>query len=51
MNALGRFRTLKVPTSAKAFGWRVLLDRLPSRTNLESRGVHVSCNLCPLCKK
>jgi len=42
---------LKVPASAKVFRWRVLLDRLPSRTNLESRGVHVSCNLCPLCNK
>ena len=28
-----------------------MLDRLPSKVNLENRGVGVSCNLCPLCKK
>ena len=36
---------------AKVFGWRVLLDRLSTRVNLEHRGVNLSCNLCPLCNK
>jgi len=40
---------LKVPGSANVFGWRALLNRLPSQVNLEKRGVIVSCNLCPLC--
>jgi len=42
---------LSVPRTIKAFGWRVMLDRLPSKVNLENRGITVSCNLCPLCKK
>ena len=36
---------------AKIFGWRVLLDKLPFRINLDRRGVMVSSNLCPLCNK
>jgi len=42
---------LKVPGKAKNFGWRAMLDRLPSRINLERRGVILLCNLCPLCRK
>ena len=37
--------------TAKIFGWRVLLDRLPYRVNLERREILVSSNLCPLCNK
>jgi len=44
-------RNLKVPATTKVFGWRVLLDCFPSRGNIKSRGVWVSCNLCPLCNK
>jgi len=40
-----------VPNKAKVFGWRVLFDRLPTRVNLESRGVWLSCNIYPLCNK
>jgi len=40
-----------VPNKAKVFGWRVLLDRLPTKVNLEYRGVDLSCNLCLLCNK
>ena len=42
---------LKISGKAKIFGWRAMLDRLPSRVNLETRGVIMSCNLCPLCRK
>ena len=42
---------LSVPRIIKVFGWRVMLDRLPSKVNLENRRVTVSCNLCLLCKK
>jgi len=40
---------LIVRGSAKVFGWRALLNKLPSRVNLEKRGVIVSCNLCSIC--
>ena len=33
------------------FGWRVLIDRLPSKINLEKRGIRLLCNLCPLYNK
>ena len=42
---------ISVPGTIKVFGWRVMLDRQPSKVNLENKGVMVSCNLCPLCKK
>ena len=38
-----------MPGSAKVFGWRAQLNKLPSRVNLEKRGVIVSYNLCPIC--
>jgi len=43
--------SLKVPKKAKVFRWKVLLDRLPTRVNLECRGVGLSCNACLLCNK
>jgi len=42
---------LKVPATTKIFGWRALLDRLPSRANLGKRGVGMGSNLCPFCTK
>jgi len=42
---------LKVPGTAKIFGWRALLDRLPSRVNLERRGVGIGSNLYPFFTK
>jgi len=33
------------------FGWRVLIDRLPSKINLEKRGVRLPSNLCHFCNK
>jgi len=33
------------------FGLRVLIDRLPSKINLENRGFRLPYNLCPLCNK
>ena len=32
-------------------GWRVLLDRIPSKTNLAKREVEVANRLCELCKE
>jgi len=37
--------------TAKVFGWRVSIDRLSSKINIEKRGVRLSCNLCPLFNK
>jgi len=47
----GEIWSLKVLGITKIFGWRVLLDRLPFRVNLERRGILVSSNMCPLCNK
>ena len=44
-------RDLKVPGTTKVSGWRVMLDKLPSRVNLEIRGITVPRVLCLLCEK
>ncbi|GKD79600.1 RNA-directed DNA polymerase, eukaryota, partial [Tanacetum coccineum] len=38
-----------VPIKINIFGWRVCLDKLPTRLNLSLRGVDVPSILCPLC--
>ncbi|GJW39585.1 RNA-directed DNA polymerase, eukaryota [Tanacetum coccineum] len=38
-----------VPIKINIFAWKVFLDRLPTRSNLQHRGVLVSDLLCPLC--
>jgi len=38
---LSKVWSLKVPGIAKVFGLRVLIDRLPSKINLEKRGVRL----------
>ncbi|GJS55968.1 RNA-directed DNA polymerase, eukaryota [Tanacetum coccineum] len=38
-----------VPIKINVFAWKVFLDRLPTRSNLQHRGVLVSDLLCPLC--
>jgi len=37
----GEVWDLNTPGSSKVFGWRVLLDRLPSTTNLVRRGINI----------
>jgi len=39
---------IRVPGSTKLLRWRMFLDRLSSRVNLERRGVNIQSNLCPL---
>jgi len=58
---LSKVWSLKVPATTKVFGWRVLIDRLPFKINLEKRErlgfrvIHVLCAtrmrnlLCILC--
>ncbi|GJT95671.1 RNA-directed DNA polymerase, eukaryota [Tanacetum coccineum] len=38
-----------VPIEINIFGWRVCLDKLPTRLNLSLRGVDILSILCPLC--
>ncbi|GKA37435.1 RNA-directed DNA polymerase, eukaryota [Tanacetum coccineum] len=38
-----------VPIKINVFAWKVFLDRLPTRSNLQHRGVLVSDLLCSLC--
>nr|GEV55874.1 RNA-directed DNA polymerase, eukaryota [Tanacetum cinerariifolium] len=38
-----------VPIKINVFAWKVFLDRLPTRSNLQHRGVQVSDLLCPIC--
>jgi len=36
---------------ATIIGWRVLIDRIPTKKNLAKRGVKVANRLCDLCKE
>ncbi|GJX41700.1 RNA-directed DNA polymerase, eukaryota [Tanacetum coccineum] len=38
-----------VPIKINVFAWKIFLDRLPTRSNLQHRGVLVSDLLCPPC--
>ncbi|GJY08886.1 RNA-directed DNA polymerase, eukaryota, reverse transcriptase zinc-binding domain protein [Tanacetum coccineum] len=38
-----------VPIKINIFGWRVYLDKLPTRLNLSLRGIDIPSILCPLC--
>jgi len=43
--------SLKVVPSALVCAWRLLLDRLPTRSNLARRGVQLESVQCPLCQE
>ncbi|GJR60540.1 RNA-directed DNA polymerase, eukaryota, reverse transcriptase zinc-binding domain protein [Tanacetum coccineum] len=38
-----------LPIKLNVFMWRMLLDKLPTRSNLAIRGLDVPCSLCPNC--
>ncbi|PWA36133.1 peptide chain release factor APG3, chloroplastic [Artemisia annua] len=38
-----------LPIKLNVFLWRMLLDRLPTRSNLYNRGIDIACVLCPNC--
>ncbi|PWA64810.1 reverse transcriptase domain, Reverse transcriptase zinc-binding domain protein [Artemisia annua] len=38
-----------VPIKINIFGWRVCLDKLPTRLELSLRGIDITSILCPLC--
>ncbi|GKB05354.1 putative RNA-directed DNA polymerase, eukaryota, reverse transcriptase zinc-binding domain protein [Tanacetum coccineum] len=39
-----------VPIKINVFMWRLLLNKLPSRFNLDRRGIDVGSILCPICQ-
>ncbi|GKB68686.1 RNA-directed DNA polymerase, eukaryota, reverse transcriptase zinc-binding domain protein [Tanacetum coccineum] len=38
-----------IPIKANVFLWRLALNKLPSRVNLEKKGIDVDSLLCPIC--
>ncbi|GJV47128.1 RNA-directed DNA polymerase, eukaryota, reverse transcriptase zinc-binding domain protein [Tanacetum coccineum] len=51
-NSLPSTRWCKIiPQKVNIFMWRLLLDRLPHRLNLSSRGLDIDLILCPVCSK
>ncbi|KAL5193638.1 putative ribonuclease H protein [Glycine soja] len=40
---------LKVPSKASVFSWRLIRDKLPTKSNLRSRNVEISDVNCPFC--
>nr|GEX33594.1 RNA-directed DNA polymerase, eukaryota [Tanacetum cinerariifolium] len=38
-----------LPIKLNVFSWRMMLDRLPTRSNLHNRGVNITCILCLNC--
>ena len=41
---------LKVPTKVLVFAWRLLRDRLPTKSNLHRRQVEITDRSCPFCR-
>ncbi|KAL5155381.1 putative ribonuclease H protein [Glycine soja] len=41
---------MKVPTKFAVFAWRLLRDRLPTKTNLRRRQVEIDDRICPFCR-
>nr|GEZ30234.1 RNA-directed DNA polymerase, eukaryota [Tanacetum cinerariifolium] len=39
-----------LPIKLNVFSWRMMLDRLPTRSNLHNRGINITCILCPNCR-
>ncbi|GKA16602.1 RNA-directed DNA polymerase, eukaryota, reverse transcriptase zinc-binding domain protein [Tanacetum coccineum] len=38
-----------IPIKVNVFLWRMILNKLPSRVNLDRRGIDVESLLCPIC--
>ncbi|PWA36934.1 hypothetical protein CTI12_AA595210 [Artemisia annua] len=38
-----------LPIKVKVFVWRAILNRLPTRTNLDRQGIDIDSLLCPCC--
>ncbi|KAJ9553756.1 hypothetical protein OSB04_017801 [Centaurea solstitialis] len=48
-NSNRRFWNKWLPPRVNCFIWRLFLNRIPTRSNLSSRGVTLSSTTCPLC--
>ena len=40
---------LKIPAKASIFAWRLIRDRLPTKSNLRKRQIDINDSLCPFC--
>ena len=40
---------LKIPAKASIFAWRLIRDRLPTKSNLRRRQVKINDLMCPFC--
>ncbi|KAJ9560014.1 hypothetical protein OSB04_005174 [Centaurea solstitialis] len=52
LRAIGNFSSVQAKAQLipdRCFMWRLLLNRIPTRTNLSKRGVNTPSLLCPLC--
>ena len=41
---------LKLPAKASIFAWRLIRDRLPTKSNLQRRQVEINDSMCPFCR-
>ena len=40
---------LKIPAKASIFAWRLIRDRLPTKSNMRKRQIDINDSLCPFC--
>ena len=43
-------RKLRIPTKTSIFAWRLIRDRLPTKSNLRRRHVEINDSICPFCR-
>ncbi|KAH1226723.1 hypothetical protein HKD37_11G032628 [Glycine soja] len=41
---------LQIPTKASFFAWRLIRNKLPTKTNLRRRNVEINDSMCPFCR-
>ena len=49
---MGHLKTwkLKIPSKAAFFAWRLIRDRLPTKSNLCRRDIDINDKMCPFCR-
>ena len=48
--ALQNLWKLKIPSKAAIFAWRLIKDRLPTKSNLRRRQIEINDSTCPFCR-
>ena len=48
--ALQNLWKLKIPSKAAIFAWRLIKDRLPTKSNLRRRQIEINDSICPFCR-